>query len=135
MANILTIDDDANVRITLDRGLSRLGHHVLQAKNGKEGLRRAACRKIDIILLDICMPRMSGMEVLRRLKSRRRTQHIPVVMLTGEDDSQLKDQAYFDYAENYIVKTASLSQINDKLTSILDSLPVRPSGWPTILRW
>ena len=135
MANILTIDDDDNVRRALDKGLSTFGHKILQAKNGKEGLRLAFWRSIDIILLDISMPGMNGMEVLRRLKECARTQHIPVIMLTGMDDSILEDQAFFDYAENYIIKTASVSAINDKLTSILDLLPRRLSGWPTMLRW
>lgn len=135
MANILTVDDDQNVRITLKKGLSALGHNVLQAEDGRTALRLAFWRKIDLILLDVSMPGMSGLTVLRRLKAATRTQHIPVIMLTGHDDAELKDQARFDYADNYIIKSASIREINDKIVAHLSSLPPLPRGWPTILRW
>lgn len=135
MANILTVDDDHNVRTTLEKGLSALGHKVIPAGDGRKALRLAFWRKIDLILLDVSMPGMSGLTVLRRLKSSSRTQHIPVIMLTGHDDAELKDQARFDYADNYIIKCASIREINDKLLALLSSIPPLPRGWPTILRW
>jgi len=135
MANLLTIDDDSNVRITMQKGLSSLGHNVLEAENGRKGLRLAYWRKIDAILLDISMPGMNGLTVLRKLKSSTRTQHIPVLMITGHDDPELKDQACFDYADNYIIKTASIREINDKILAVLNHTPKLPSGWPTMLRW
>lgn len=135
MANILTIDDDHNVRITLKKGLSALGHDVIQAETGRKGLRMAYWRKVDVILLDISMPGMNGLTVLRKLKASTRTQHIPVMMLTGHDDPELKDQARFDYADNYITKTASIREINDKVLALLKNIPKLPSGWPTMLRW
>lgn len=135
MATILTVDDDQNVREMLQKGLFALGHEVLAAANGRTALRLAFWRKIDIILLDISMPGMNGLTVLRRLKASSRTQHIPVVMLTGHDDPELKDQARFDYADNYIIKTASIREINDKLLALLKSIPKLPSGWPTMLRF
>ena len=135
MATILTIDDDINVRRTLSKGLSALGRGVLEASGGKAGLRMAFWRKVDLILLDISMPDMNGLNVLRALKEARRTQHIPVIMLTGLDDPELRDQAQFDYAENYIVKNTSITQINEKLNQVLALKPKLPRGWPTILRW
>jgi len=135
MANVLTVDDDHNVRVTLKKGLSALGHNVLQAEDGRSALRLAFWRKVDVILLDVSMPGMSGLTVLRKLKSSSRTQHIPVIMLTGHDDAELKDQARFDYADNYIIKSASIRDINDKLLALLSATPALPRGWPTILRW
>jgi len=135
MAHILAVDDDDNVRLTLKKGLSALGHNIIAAESGRQALRLAYWRKVDIVLLDISMPRMNGLAVLRKLKASSRTQHIPVIMLTGHDDPELKDQARFDYADNYIIKSASIREINDKVMALLDSIPRLPSGWPTILRW
>jgi len=135
MANILTIDDDINVRKMMARGLSALGHKVIEADNGRKGLRLAIWRKIDVMLLDISMPGMNGLEVLRRLKENRRTRHIPVIMLTGQDDPELMDQARFDYAEDYLMKTSGLTRINEQICKLLALIPERPFGWPTALRW
>jgi CheY-like chemotaxis protein len=135
MACILTVDDDENVRLTLRKGLSALGHTVIPAENGRKALRLAFWRKIDVVLLDISMPGMNGLAVLRKLKASSRTQHIPVVMLTGHDDPELNDQARFDYADHFLIKTSSIRDINEKVMAILESIPKLPSGWPTALRW
>lgn len=135
MAKILTIDDDQGVRKTLARGLESLGHTVIGASGGREGLHRAFYRKIDIILLDMIMPGISGLEVLRRLKESLRTQHLPVVILTGHDDDDLKDQAYYDYAEDYIMKSSTLGEINGRIMSVLARARPVPAGLPSVLRW
>ena len=135
MATVLTVDDDNNVRVTIKKGLTALGHEVIEAANGRQAVRKAFWRKVDIILLDISMPGMNGLTVLRKLKASSRTQHIPVVMLTGHDDPELKDQARFDYADNYIIKTSSIRDINDKINALLKTIPKLPSGWPTMLRF
>lgn len=135
MACILSVDDDENVRRTLSKGLSTLGHRVIEAENGHAGMRLAFCRKIDLILLDVSMPGMNGLQVLRKLKENHRTAHIPVIMLTGQDDSELRDQAHYDYSEGYILKTTSIRDINAKIMTVLENRPPLPDGWPTLLRW
>jgi CheY-like chemotaxis protein len=135
MARILTIDDDHSVRETLVKELTALGHTVIAASDGRQGLQRAFYRQIDVILLDMIMPGMTGLEVLRRLKNSLRTQHLPVIVLTGHDDYDLKDQAYYDYAEDFIMKSASLREINDRIMSVLARARPAPAGLPSLCRW
>jgi two-component system chemotaxis response regulator CheY len=135
MATILTVDDDREIRCVLKRGLSSLGHKVIQAENGRKALRAAFWRKIDVVLLDISMPGMDGLTVLRRLKASSRTQHIPVIMLSGLDEPGLKDQASYDYAEHYIMKTVSMRTINDTVLMVLNRVSQLPGRQPVPLSW
>ena len=135
MATILTVDDDREIRCVLKRGLSSLGHKVIQAKNGRKALRVAFWRNIDVVLLDIHMPGMDGLTVLRRLKASSRTQHIPVIMLSGLDQPELKDQASYDYAEHYIMKTVSMRTINDTVLMVLNRVSQLPGRRPVRMSW
>jgi len=119
MANILVIDDDDSTCDLLQKTLPGLGHSVITAKNGVEGFEKAFWRKADVILLDIVMPEESGLELLARLKKSRRTQHIPVLMLTGYDDEEYRTQSSEEYADYYIVKPSSPSAISEKIEKTL----------------
>lgn len=80
---ILTIDDELSGRKLTRMLLEREGYRVLTAANGEEGLVLAKAEQPDLILLDLMMPKMSGHEVLRRLKRDPDTKAIPVLMLTA----------------------------------------------------
>ena len=95
MAKILIIEDDL-VMIRFYRKLFALeGHRVEAAEGGREGLKRVKTFKPDLILLDIMMPKMHGLEVLERLKAKPETKDIPVIMLTARsfaiEDQQKED--------------------------------------------
>lgn len=78
---ILIIDDDAQIRMVLSDRLEANGYHVIQAKDGAEGLKKTEVENPDVILLDLQMPGMSGLQVLQKLH--KRILHIPVIMLTA----------------------------------------------------
>lgn len=80
---ILTIDDETSGRKLMKLLLEREGYRVLTAANGEEGLVLAKGEQPHLILLDLMMPKMSGHEVLRRLKRDPDTKQIPVIMLTA----------------------------------------------------
>ncbi len=84
-STLLVVDDLEENRELLNRRLSRLGYSVQLADNGEAALQFVAANPVDLILLDILMPGVNGIEVLRRLKSNPATQHIPVVMLSSSD--------------------------------------------------
>jgi len=84
---ILVVDDLAENREMLSRRLSRLGYSVELAENGERALEFVAGHAVDLILLDIMMPGVNGIEVLQRLKANAATQHIPVVMLSSTDQA------------------------------------------------
>ena len=83
---ILLVEDSKLLRITNERTLVKAGYDVISAEDGEEALRCAKEQKPDLILLDLLLPKVSGLEVLTRLKHNRDTAKIPVVALSGLSD-------------------------------------------------
>ena len=85
LKTILAIDDEKDILKLLSYNLSKEGYQTLVAKSGEEGLALAQSKKPDLILLDLMMPGIDGLEVCRLLRSDRSTRHIPVIMLTAKN--------------------------------------------------
>ncbi len=83
MAKILIIEDDELIRRMYEQIFIFRGYEVAAATNGEEGLERARATKPAIILLDIMMPKMNGLDMLKRLKAIPEVKHIPVIILTN----------------------------------------------------
>jgi CheY-like chemotaxis protein len=81
--NILIIDDSRFLRMTNERALTRVGHNVVCASDGEEGLRLALERKPDLVVLDMLLPKLSGPDVLRAMRKSPETKAIPVMVLTS----------------------------------------------------
>lgn len=128
--NILTIDDDRGCRVTTARFLALTGGHIVEAaENGREGLKKAAALKPDIILLDMDMPDMSGLQVMDALYADTATRNIPVIILTGTSagDAEslgLNTRPNFSFLER---KPANLAELLKKIESILQPGIPRPA--------
>ena len=83
MKKILVIDDEAAIRLFLEKELSGAGYSVLTAENGKYGVQKAQEQKPDLILLDIKMPEMDGVETVDLLRGDSRTKNTPIIFVTG----------------------------------------------------
>lgn len=83
MTKILLVEDSKFLRLATERALARAGYEVSSAADGDEALRLAQEKLPDLILLDMLLPKMSGLDVLKRLKTGALTKAIPVVVLTG----------------------------------------------------
>jgi two-component system, cell cycle response regulator len=81
---VLTVDDSKVVRMMVKRALQTLDCLIVEASNGREGLQQAELEKPDLILLDVTMPEMTGLEMLTQLRMNEKTKSIPVIMLTAE---------------------------------------------------
>ena len=119
-ARILLIEDDQFLRRACEVGLKKRGLTVLTAVDGEEGLRRAQAEIPDLILLDMLMPKLSGMQTLEALKKDEKTRGIPVVILSNSsldaDIQKAKDLG----AAGYLVKAnLSLAQLADHVTAFL----------------
>ena len=110
---VLVIEDDKIVQEALKRSLKLYGFKAYPAKNGRTGIRLARAKKPALILLDWMMPGMDGLEVLAELKHNRKTEHIPVFMLTGKGMIGDLDRAFGIGADNYIIKPSDLSTIGE----------------------
>lgn len=104
MFKILLIEDDADQRTMYVTKFEQKNWLILAAKNGREGIVLAVSELPDLILLDVIMPELDGVEVLRRLKNNSRTHSIPVIMLSNLSEKQIVDQCLSLGAENYIIK-------------------------------
>ncbi|MDK2977061.1 MAG: two-component system, OmpR family, alkaline phosphatase synthesis response regulator PhoP [Candidatus Marinimicrobia bacterium] len=112
---ILLVDDEENIRKLVHYNLILDGYDVIMAVNGKEGLEKAIQEKPDLILLDIMMPEMDGLEVCSRLKKNPETRDIPIFMLSAKGQMQDLEDAYDVGADNYITKPFDV----DKLSEII----------------
>lgn len=108
---MLVIDDDELIHEAMKRSLKLYGFKVYLAKDGATGLRVAQERKPAFILLDWMMPEMDGLEVLSELKHDKRTENIPVFMLTDKGMIGDIDQAFEIGADDYITKPFDLVQL------------------------
>ena len=105
---VLIVDDDLLVGDMYTLALSRAGYRVVVARDGQEGLRLAESAAPDMVFLDIRMPGMDGIEVLRQLSANEATRDIPVVMLTNYDDSRYLAESVRLGAKEYLVKAGTL---------------------------
>jgi len=117
---VLLIEDDRFLRRACETGLRKQGFDVLTADDGEEGLRCAREHVPDLILLDMLMPKLSGIETLEILKREERTRGIPVVILSNTSDQSDRDKARDLGAADYLVKASlSLQELGRKITGYL----------------
>ena len=101
---ILVIDDEPEILELVKEFLEEEYYHVLTAISGFEGLELLKKNKVHLVLLDIAMPKMNGLEVLMELKKNPETSTLPVLMLTGRLDTKLIMEATKIGAKDYITK-------------------------------
>lgn len=104
--SVLIVDDDAILRDMYSLALERAGYGVLTAADGEAGLSTASSANPDFIFIDIRMPRMDGIEMLKRIVADPATRDIPVVMLSNYDEPALINQTLGLGAKEYLTKVA-----------------------------
>jgi len=119
MSRVLIIDDDPNMRVLVRKVLTSLGVTVLEAQDGAEGLSVAVKRDPDLILCDVMMPVMDGMEFLREWASREAISHIPVIMVTSVSEKVRIIDAIKLGACDYIVKPFDPLGFRTKVNKLL----------------
>lgn len=117
---ILIVEDDFFVRDLYDRELSREGFEIETAVDGSEGLVKAVEGAYDLILLDIMLPKMNGLDVLKTLKEKEETKDIPVVLLTNLGQDSVIIEGFALGAVGYLIKAAyTPSQIIEEVKKFL----------------
>ncbi len=101
---VLVVDDNQNNRDLIGRRLERAGYRVLQAENGPEGLDAVQRGGIDLVILDVMMPGLSGIDVLQILRKRHSAAELPVIMATAKDQSEDMVEALRGGANDYVTK-------------------------------
>ena len=119
LLKIITIDDDPVVRTLINKTFSRLGFEVITAADGFEGLQAIENNQPDIIFLDVLMPIIDGLEVLKRIKATPKIAKIPVIMFTAVSDGQMVLESSKLGAEDYIIKPFQSSVLIQKVKMLL----------------
>ncbi len=118
-ALVLVVDDEQPVRDAVRFYLEQVGFRSVSAADGEEAVATATQRPPDIILMDIQMPRMNGLEATRLMCEDARLKDVPVVFLTAEDDTDTVLKALSVSSEGYLVKPAEMETIANKLMTVL----------------
>ena len=121
---VLVVDDEPNIVETLQDRLEMSGYHVLTATNGEAGLEEATKHSPDIVLLDIMMPVMDGLEMLEKLRETCDNSDVSVIMLSACSQTQDVARAKAFGIEDYIVKPFDLAELMDKIDNILEKKKV-----------
>jgi DNA-binding response OmpR family regulator len=113
---ILIVEDDPAIVRFLERGLAAHGHSTVTAGDGEEGVRLAAEESVEMVLLDIMLPRLDGQQALKRIRLRR--PGLPVLMLTARDDLENKVVALRSGADDYLTKPFAFEELMARIEAL-----------------
>jgi len=125
-ARVLVVDDDPDIRRLLGEELRGVGHEVLFASDGPQGLMIARRERPDLILLDLRLPGGDGIAVLERLKTIPQTAMIPVIILSGLCTDALVEQAMARGAHSYIRKSLTTGRLGSSIQDALENVRREP---------
>jgi DNA-binding response OmpR family regulator len=115
-STILLVDDEDSIQKLLTYPLEQEGYRVVQARDGEEALERFAAESIDLVVLDLMLPKLDGLEVIKRLRS---ASTVPVIMLTARDDELDKVLGLELGADDYITKPFSIREFRSRVRAVL----------------
>jgi two-component system, OmpR family, alkaline phosphatase synthesis response regulator PhoP len=124
MKRVLLVEDEPGLVLTLTDRLSREGYHVETSPDGESGLERAAGEAFDLVLLDVMLPRMNGLDVLKEL--RKRSVETPVIMLTARGQMVDKVVGLKLGADDYVTKPFEMVELLARIEAKLRRAPLAP---------
>lgn len=113
---ILVVEDDQIIREGISEYLSEFGYDIVQAKDGQEALKNFESNEINLVILDIQIPLLNGLEVLKEI---RKKSELPVLMLTAFNDEEYKINAFSSLADGYMEKPFSLPVLKVRIDSLI----------------
>jgi DNA-binding response OmpR family regulator len=115
-STILLVDDEDSIQTLLTFPLERDGYRVVQARDGEEALRRFGEEDVDLVVLDVMLPRLDGLEVAKRLRSQ---SNVPIIMLTARGEELDKVLGLELGADDYITKPFSIREFRSRVRALL----------------
>ncbi|MDX1641943.1 MAG: response regulator transcription factor [Balneolaceae bacterium] len=116
---ILVVDDEQDLLDLIEYNLRQEGFNVLKAENGKDGIQMAKEHMPDLVLLDIMMPQMDGIEVCDRMREDSTLSHIPIIFLTARSDEKTEIEGLNKGADDFITKPISTSKLISRIKAVL----------------
>jgi CheY-like chemotaxis protein len=115
---VLLVEDDRSVRRYLEVTLQRSGYYVLTAEDGLEAMKLALSSYFDVVVTDAVMPNLSGQELARFLRSNQKLSHLPIVLLTGQENQKAAGAAE-DLIDAFLYKPVKAEELKNCLASLL----------------
>jgi DNA-binding response OmpR family regulator len=122
---ILLVDDEHSIQTLLSYPLSKDGYEVVQVSDGREALKRFAEQSFDLVVLDLMLPQIDGLEVCRRLRAR---SSVPIIMLTARSEEIDKVVGLELGADDYITKPFSMREFRSRVKAALRRAGMTPAG-------
>lgn len=116
MPHVLIVEDDPRIRASLGRALADRGHGVSFAASGMDGLRFAVSEQADVVVLDLGLPDVDGLEVVRMLRG---VSAVPIIVATARDDEDEIVRTLDAGADDYVVKPFSAAQIDARIRAVM----------------
>jgi DNA-binding response OmpR family regulator len=126
-ARILLVDDEQSIQTLLSYPLRKDGYDVVRATDGREALDRFAEQAFDLVVLDVMLPQLDGLEVCRRLRAR---SSVPIIMLTAKSEEIDKVLGLELGADDYITKPFSMREFRSRVKAALRRAEMAPSAEP-----
>ncbi len=117
--NILVVEDEDSLATLLQYNLEKEGYKVALAGDGEEALIQVDERQPDLVVLDWMLPKVSGIEVCRRLRGRAETRNIPILMLTARGEESDRIRGLDTGADDYVIKPFSMNELSARIRAVL----------------
>jgi CheY-like chemotaxis protein len=122
MKRILIVDDSKTALMMSQMILSRYPIEVISAKSGKEAVAKVASERPDLILMDVVMPDMSGLDAIAAIREQEEHRRIPIVVVSTQSDPETVELSYRLGCSDYIVKPVSSTELLAKIRSLLGEI-------------
>ena len=122
---IMIVDDCNTTRKLLGHYLRSRGYAVVFAENGLDALEKLANQNVDLVMTDLNMPYMDGIELIRVLRSDTELSQIPILMITTENDDREREKAISNGANAYMVKPVTGNAIEENIKSIVKQISIK----------
>ena len=121
---VLVVDDSEIIRISVCKVVRELGYVAVEAEHGVEALEKVAVRLPDLIILDLIMPKMGGIEVLRQLREEESTSKIPVIVVTASSDLDSAQRTWGLQVIDYVRKPIHSADLRQRLGKYLGTVAI-----------
>src|SRR6266511_109332 len=132
-SRVLIVEDEPDIRGLLAFHLEREGYQVVKSANGADALRQVRARPPDLVLLDLMLPEMDGLEVCRRLRQDPATAPLPIVMLTAKGEEVDRVLGLELGADDYLVKPFSPKEVVARIRAVLRRSRIPAGSTPIVI--
>jgi len=119
---VLIVDDDRTTRKILGLYLKSKGYEVAFAENGIDAMEKLGIENVNMVMTDLNMPYMDGLELIRNIRKDSNYRHLPILMVTTEADEEERRKAYDAGANGYLVKPVTADKVTSNVKQILSEI-------------